>query len=161
MFGLPTRTATVLEHYREVVEEILSNNGIDPQANLEEALEKERYSWCLKRGSATVFIEIFTESSESYFMVDCPILYLPPQNQEAFFRRLLEINDQLVEGTLALRSDEIHLVAVRPLRGLDASEASGVLDRISAWADQLDNQLNEEFGAPLWEIPAAPAPTES
>jgi len=154
MFAFPTRTGTLLEHYRSVVEEILADNGIDPQANLEEALEKERYSWCLKRGSATVFIEIFSENAESYFMVDCPILYLPPSNLEAFFRKLLEINDQLVEGTLALRSDEIHLVAVRPLKGLDAAEASGMLDRISAWADQLDNQLAEEFGARLWEIPA-------
>jgi hypothetical protein len=155
MFPFPTRTATLLEHYRGVVEEILADNGIDPQANLEEALERERYSWCLKRGSATVFIEIFSEGGESYFMVDCPILYLPPSNVEGFFRKLLEINDQLIEGTLALRSDEIHLVAVRPLKGLDATEASGMLDRISAWADQLDNQLSEEFGARLWEIPAA------
>lgn len=156
MFGLSNRSSTVLENYRDLIEDILSDLGIDPQENLEEAQEKTRYSWCVRRGSANVFIELFSENSESYFMVDCPILRLPPQEKrEGFYRRLLELNDKLVEAGLVARGDEIHLVGIRPLRGLDAEEASGMLDRISGWADNLDNSLSEEFGAPLWEGPSS------
>ena len=155
MFGLSNRSSTVLENYRDLIEDILSDLGIDPAENLEEAQEKQRYSWCIKRGSANIFVELFTESQESYFMVDCPILRLPaPERLEAFYRRLLELNDKLVEAALVCRGVEIHLVGIRPLRGLDAEEASGMLDRISAWADSLDNSLSEEFGAPLWEGPS-------
>ena len=154
MFGLSNRSSTVLENYRDLIEDILSDLGIDPQENLEEAQEKQRYSWCVRRGSANIFVELFSENQESYFMVDCPILRLPPQERlEAFYRRLLELNDKLVEAALVCRGNEIHLVGIRPLRGLDAEEASGMLDRISAWADSLDNSLAEEFGAPLWEGP--------
>ncbi len=155
MFGTSSRSATVLENYRDLVEEILTDLGIDPQENLEEAQEKKHYSWCVRRGSANVFIELFTENEDSYFMVDCPLLRLPTEGQrEAFYRRLLELNDKLVEAALVVRGEEVHLVGIRPLRGLDSDEASGMLDRISAWADSLDNQLSEEFGAPLWESPA-------
>lgn len=152
MFGLSNRSSTVLENYRELIEDILTDLNIDPQENLEEAQDQQRYSWCVRRGSANVFIELFSENQESYFMVDCPILKLPPQPQrEGFYRRLLELNDKLVEAGLVARGEEIHLVGIRPLRGLDAEEASGMLDRISSWADALDNQLAEEFGAPLWD----------
>lgn len=158
MFGLSNRSSTVLENYRELIEDILGDLGIDPQENLEEAQDQKRYSWCVRRGSANVFIELFSENQESYFMVDCPILRLPPEDQLAgFYRRLLEINDKLVEAGLVARGDEIHLVGIRPLRGLDAEEASGMLDRISSWADTLDNQLAEEFGAPLWDVPSNPS----
>ena len=50
-------------------------------------------------------------------MVDCPLLRLPAADRrEAFYRRLLEINDKLVEAALVARGDEIaplkhHLVA--------------------------------------------------
>lgn len=151
MFG--ERSASVLEHYRELIEDILADLGIDPEENLEEASERERYSWCLKRGSATVFIELFTEENESYFMVDCPILNVPTENLEGLYRRLLELNDRLVEATLVLRRDEVHIVGIRPLKGMDSQEAAGMLDRVSAWADSLDNPLSEEFGAALWEPP--------
>ncbi len=158
MFGLSNRSSTVLENYRELIEDILGDLGIDPQENLEEAQDQKRYSWCVRRGSANVFIELFSENQESYFMVDCPILRLPPEDKlAAFYRRLLEINDKLVEAGLVARGDEIHLVGIRPLRGLDAEEASGMLDRISSWADTLDNQLAEEFGAPLWDVPSNPS----
>jgi hypothetical protein len=156
MFAATQRSSTVLENYRDLIEEILSDLGIDPQENLEEAQEKQRYSWCVKRGSANVFIELFSEENESYFMVDCPLLRLPaPEQREGFYRRLLELNDKLVEAALVARGDEIHLVGIRPLRGLDTEEASGMLDRISSWADGLDNRLSEEFGAPLWEGPSS------
>lgn len=151
MFSLINRSASVLEHYRDLIEEIIADLGIDPVDNLEEATEQQHYSWCLQRGSATVFIELFTEGSESYFMVDCPILMLPFSGLEAFYRRLLEINDQLVEASLVVRGEEVHLVGIRPLRGLDSTEASDMLDRISSWADNLDNRLSEEYKAPLWK----------
>lgn len=152
MFAPSSRTTTPLESYRDLVESILSGLGIDPAQNLEEAQEQQRYSWSVRRGSANVFIELFSESDESYFMVDCPLLRLPAADRrEAFYRRLLEINDKLVEAALVARGDEIHLVGIRPLRGLDSEEAGGMLDRVSAWADNLDNQLSEEFGAPLWD----------
>lgn len=154
MAAAPLRTPVVLETYRELVEGLLSDLGINPEENLEEAQETQRYSWCVKRGSANVFLELFTENNEGFFMVDCPMLRLPAEEQrQAFYRRLLELNDQLVEAALVARGDEIHLVGIRPLRGLDREEASGMLDRISAWADNLDNVLSDEFGAPLWEGP--------
>lgn len=150
MFKFAPRTANVLEHYRELIEEILSDLGIDPADNLEEDSD-HRCSWCVKRGSATVFIELFSEEAESYFMVDCPMLKLPATGLEGFYRRLLELNDRLVEASLVIRGDEVHLVGIRPLKGMDSHEAAGMLDRISAWADSLDNPLSEEFKAPLWE----------
>ncbi|MEW6277291.1 MAG: YbjN domain-containing protein [Candidatus Eremiobacterota bacterium] len=141
---------SALERYKELIEEILSGLGIDPEENREEIPGERAYSWCVQRGSATVFIELLSEQEEGYFMVDCPILLLPSVGLERFFRRLLELNDRLVEATLTLRGTEVHLVGIRPLKGMDAGEAEEMIDRISAYADNLDNQLSDEFGAPLW-----------
>ncbi len=139
-----------LERYKELIEDILSGLGIDPDRNREETGRDKEYSWLLQRGSAVVYVELLGEEEEGYFMVDCPILTLPSTNQEGFFRHLLELNDQLVEATLTLRGSEVHLLGIRPLRGMDAGEAEEMIDRISGYADNLDNQLSSEFGAPLW-----------
>lgn len=139
-----------LEPYRILIEQILTDFGIDPSKNAEVA-QDQRLSWFLQRGSASIFVEVFEEDDDSYFMIDCPLLMMPSSGLEEFFRRLLEINDRLVEASFVVRGQEIHLVGIRPLRGLDAIEAKDMMDRISSWADSLDNQLSEEFNAPLWE----------
>ncbi len=145
-----TLSQSSLDPYRILIEEILNDLGIDPAKNAEVA-QDNRLSWFLQRGSASIFVEVFQEGDDSYFMIDCPLLMMPAVGLEAFFRKLLELNDRLVEASFVARGQEIHLVGIRPLRGLDAVEASGMMDRISSWADTLDNQLAEEFGAPLWE----------
>ncbi len=147
MFGL--KNASNLEKARTMVEDILSDLGIDPIETLEEE-GSDRLVWCVQRGSATVFIELFRERGSEYFLIDCPLLYLPSQNREKFFKRLLELNDRLIEGSLCLRGEVIHLTGIRPVLGLDAVEVEGMLQRLSSWADGLDNQLSEEFGARLW-----------
>ena len=163
MFKFAPRTANVLDHYRELIEEILSDLGIDPADNLEEdftGVERQLKVWRTQgvtdvrahlAARPELLIELFSEETESYFMVDCPMLKLPPTGLEGFYRRLLELNDRLVEASLVIRGDEVHLVGIRPLKGMDSHEAAGMLDRISAWADSLDNPLSEEFKAPLWE----------
>lgn len=143
-------TNPLLQPYEKLIEEILTDFGIDPAKNSEVTAEN-RHSWFLQRGTASVFVEIFSEEQEGYFMVDCPLLLLPPENREAFYLHLLKLNDQLVEASFVVRENEVHLVGIRPLKGLDAQEAKGMLDRISAWADSLDEPLSEEFKAPLWE----------
>ena len=140
-----------LERYKDLIEDILTGLGIDPDQNREDTgREPSEYSWCVQRGSATVYVELLGAEEEGYFMVDCPILTLPATNLEGFFRHLLELNDQLVEASLTLRGSEVHLVGIRPLSGMDAGEAEEMIDRISGYADNLDDQLADEFGAPLW-----------
>ena len=70
---------------------------------------------------------------------------IPSKNLLPFYRRLLEINYQLIGVKFFLKQDILYLSANRELKGLDAEELKLMEDRVSFNADKLDDQLIEEF----------------
>ena len=126
--------------------------GVDPAATRQVPPDSQaRYSWSLRFGSANVFLDLFEEDGEGLLRLESPILFLPAEGREEFFAWLLQLNHNLAEAAFSMRGDEVYIVSTRPLEGLDAGEARSIITRICGYADDLDNALSMEFGAPLWK----------
>lgn len=146
--GRKSPANTSLEAHALTVEQILPAIGVDPiQARLP---TETGYGWTFQRGSATIEIFISLQNNVGYFQVLAPILHLPQSGLLPLYRRMLELNLQLTNAALGIYADTVYIFSERPLQGLDADEANQIITLVASYADDLDNQLVEEFGGRLY-----------
>ena len=142
------RTLT-LEHYAATVEQILHSIGVDiGQARLNDV--EQGFGWSFRRGSAIIEIYISEQEGRGYMQVLAPILHVPATGLLPMYRRLLELNLQLTNASLGMYFDVVYVFNERPLQGLDAQEANNIITLEAGYADDLDNQLLDEFGGRLY-----------
>ena len=109
-------------------------------------LDKDGFTQ-VARGSATVGINVVEQKGFILFLA--PIMDAPPQNREALYRKLLELNYLATEdGAFAIDKDSgrVYLRALRSLEGLDFEEFVDMLDTVARVADEYDDQLRAQFG---------------
>lgn len=137
-----------LDHFSRTVEEILTTLDV----NLQEArLDTDQgYGWHFLRGSAIIEIYITEQDGRGYLQVLSPIVHLPENGLLPFYRRLLEYNLQLTNASLGVYLDVVYVFNERPLQGLDASETNTIITMVAGYADDLDNELVNEFGGRLY-----------
>lgn len=137
-----------LHQQAAAVERILAQLGISvEQARMP---VENGYGWTFQRGSAVIEVYIAQVGGREYFQVLAPLIHLPTSGLLALYRRLLELNLQLTNAALGVHQDVIFLFIERPLVGLDAEEANFIITQIAEYADELDNQLLNEFGGRLY-----------
>lgn len=148
MFNRPQKSAS-LDEYAATIEEILQSLQIDPfQARMN---MQTGYGWRFQRGSALIEIYIAADrDGHSYLQLLAPLFHLPEGYLLPLYRRLLELNLQLTNASLGVYQDVVYVFTERPLHGLDAVEVDFVIKQISEYADDLDNQLVNEFGGRLY-----------
>ncbi len=137
-----------LERHAATVEQILSSVGIDP-ARARMATD-QGFGWSFQRGSALIEIYIAEQQGREYLQVLSPLMHVPPGGLLPLYRRLLELNLSLTNASLGIYLDVVYVFNERPLAGLDATEADFIIKQISEYADDLDNQLVNEFGGRLY-----------
>ena len=138
----------MLAHHAENIEQILATIGIDPahaRMNIDQG-----FGWGFQRGSALIEIYIARQGEREYLQVLSPIVHLPQTNLLPLYRRLLELNLSLTNAALGVYLDVIYVFNERPLDGLDGHETNFIITQIAGYADDLDNQLVQEFGARLY-----------
>jgi hypothetical protein len=115
--------------------------------------------WWLQEGSAQVYIVVqeSEDNSGAVLRISSPIVYIPQQNKEAFYRRLLDINSNLSACALATHENIVLVVAQRHTIGLTQDEMDEIVWNVAFVADLLDNKLANEFGAQMYS--QAPAQT--
>ena len=111
---------------------------------------EEGYGWSFQRGSAVIEIYVNHQNDIGYLQVLSPIVHLPESNLLPLYRRLLELNLQLTNASLGIYLDVVYVFSERPLEGLDGNEANSIIDLVSAYADDLDDKLVNEFGGRLY-----------
>lgn len=137
-----------LQGYAATVEQILLGLGIDP---VQSRLNTEGgFGWTFRRGSAWIEVYISQQENVGYLQVLSPILHLPQTGLLALYRRLLERNLQLTNAALGVYLDVVYLFSERPLDGLDSVEANNIISLVANYADELDDQLMNEFGGRLY-----------
>jgi hypothetical protein len=99
------------------------------------------------RGSATVRIHVLEE--HGVLLLLAPIMKVPEGNNEAFFRRLLELSFLATsDAAFAIdrSSDTVYLRSLRALEGLDYEELEDLVHTIASVADEWDDKLRAEYG---------------
>lgn len=137
-----------LETYAATVEQILRELNIDPAAA--RLPIQQGYGWSFRRGSAIIEVYVSDQEGRGYFQVLSPILHLPASGLLALYRRMLELNLQLTNAALGVYFDVVYVFNERLLDGLDAVETNQIITTIAGYADDLDNQLVNEFGGRLY-----------
>lgn len=128
----------------EMVNDYLARFGDSVGVELE-PLDADGYT-DVRRGSATVGINVLEQHGILLFL--SRIMEVPGKQQEAFYRRLLELNF-LVTSDAAFAIDKekesVYLRALRRLGGLDYEEFEDLLHTIATVADEWDDRLAEMF----------------
>ncbi|MEO0126470.1 MAG: YbjN domain-containing protein [candidate division WOR-3 bacterium] len=127
--------------YEKMVNDLLASFGLDP----EKCRHRPRTLWSAYRGSALIYIDIFKLEDIDYVEISCPLMLLPSRNLLPFYKRLLELNYQLMGAKFFVRDQWVYLAENRELKGLDSEELKAMIERVSYHADRLDEALIEEF----------------
>jgi hypothetical protein len=141
-------TGSLLGGYATKVEKILSAIGVDP---MQARMKTERdFAWSFMRGTAIIEIYVTQQNNIGHFQVLSPIMHLPQGGLLPLYRRLLELNLRLNNAALGVYLDVVYLYYERTIENLDAGEANEIITTIARYADELDNQLVQEFGGRLY-----------
>lgn len=146
----PGKSRLTIRDYAVNVEKTLAGLGLNVEQARTQIVPDQEYSWEFKSGSAMIQLHIFHEEGRSYFQVLSPILYLPQVNLMAIYRKLLELNLKLTHAAFGIHMDEVILFSERILDGMDMDEAAHIISLVAGYADDLDNQLYNEFGGRLY-----------
>lgn len=129
------------------IDGVLTALGINPSA----ARIPDTFTWQFQRGTALIEMRLIQEEGgNTFFQISAPVMHIPHDNLLRLYRRLLELNMQLVGAAFAVYRDVVYLVDERPVPGLDDTEAHAMINTVAGFADQLDDLLVEEFGGRLY-----------
>jgi hypothetical protein len=136
---------TELENYYEKVENVITNLGV-PAA---ECRGEQQGQWELKRGSASVWIDIWNIEAENgtrgYFQTMAPVVELPTSKLEEFCKELLEINHTLYGVAFTINKNWAYVKMIREVEDLDENEISAMISRVGFYADEYDDKLKEKY----------------
>ena len=101
----------------------------------------------VKRGSAHIGINVLEDNG--VLMLLAPIMEVPAEGRERFYRKLLELSF-LATSDAAFgidgKKDLVYVRALRRLSALDYEEFEDLLETVSSVADDWDDELKQEFG---------------
>lgn len=152
-----------LDRARLLVENLLRSHGLDPTRHLLSEGD-DSCSWLFwaggppaseagEAGKTLLVMSVFLARGSCYFRVSSPIVFLPEgDRQKDFYRRLLDLNSEMVSSALATVGSEVHVVSVRPVQDLDGSEVEDIIRSVSGYANMLREQLHREFEVRKWVL---------
>jgi hypothetical protein len=129
--------------YYTIVEEAILQLGVDPVG----CRGKQPGQWNLRKGSARIWLDLWHIQNEqrAYFQAMSPIMPLPTERSEPFFKELLQINDKLFGVAFAVYDEWAWLKSIREVEGMSVAEALAIIRRIGYYADEYDNQLMDKY----------------
>jgi hypothetical protein len=130
-----------IAEYEKMISDLLAGFGLDP----EQCRHRPKTLWSAYRGSALIYTEIFNMNNIDYIEISCPVMKIPSKNLLPFYRKLLELNFQLIGVKFFVKQDLLYLAVNRELKGLDPDELKIMVNRVSNNADKLDDLLITEF----------------
>jgi hypothetical protein len=133
-----------------LVEEVITELGLKPEENRLQ-VPGGGLAWGLMKGSAEVFIFLVEGDPGAYhsLQVVAPVMKMPdsPVSQMALFRRLLELNAQVISGAgFGIKEDTVMLISDRSTEDLNTSEVREMVLRVGHFADLYDDELVNQFG---------------
>ena len=105
-----------------------------------------------RQGSAEIDVDFIVIDGIPYVDFLSPIVKLPSDNLLPFYRRLLELNfDAGGQIAIGVHYDTVCIHAMRTIEGLTEEGLEEVMAVVGGAADDLDDYLHEEFGAPFFD----------
>lgn len=122
-----------------MVDDYLARLGLPP-------LDENGYSMA-RQGSANIAVNVLDE--HGVLLLLAPVMPVPKEGREAFYRRLLELSFlSTADAAFAIDAakDLVFVRALRRLSGLEFEEFDVLLGVVGKVADEWDDVLKREFG---------------
>lgn len=136
-----------LSNYYRIVESAIEALGVNPA----ETRTQKAGQWDLRKGSASVWINIFLSRERDdygYLQIMSPLMKVPQGDKRSdFFEELLHLNHQLYSAAFSMHDGWLYLRTIRELEGLSMEEALAMLTRIGVYADEYDDYLKKKYAA--------------
>ena len=137
-----------IQHYYNLVEEVIRDLGVDPAV----ARGDQAGQWNMRLGSAPVWIDVFQSKDASgnfmdygYMQILAPVCDVPADRQAEFTLELLETNHILYGVAFTIFKGKSYIKSIRELEGLDKSEVRATFDRVGIYADDYDDKLKAKY----------------
>jgi hypothetical protein len=136
----------------EMVETYLRNRGLNPKDHVLAGVAADEVGFWLQEGSAQVYVVVqeSEDNSGAVLRISAPLVFVPKNNREAFYRRLLDINSNLSSCALSTHGEVVLVVAQRHTVGLVQEELDDLAWNTAYVADLLDDKLASEFGCVMY-----------
>ena len=155
LFGTQKVSKGLADEAVTMVETYYRHRGLTPSDH--QLSGADGYGWWLTEGSAKIYIFVQSSAHGAVLRITSPLIFLPTENREAFYRRLLDINTNLTGCALATHQDIVLVVSQRTTLGLTQTELDELVWNAAYVADLLDNKLAEEFNAKMYSEEADPS----
>lgn len=149
LFGAQKVSGTTLEEVAGLIQNYFKGRGLDHHK--QEIPGSEGCGWWLVEGSAKVYIFIQDSAAGPVLRITSPIVFLPAENLEQFYRRLLDLNSNLASCHLATYDNYVLVLTQRQTTGITQEEVDSMVWNVAYVADLLDDKLAAEFGTQLYK----------
>ena len=143
-FGTHHAERGTIDEVSRMVEHYFKGRGLDAKA--QEISGAEGSGWWLNEGSARIYVFLQNAPGGPVIRITSPIVYVPTQRQEEFYKHLLEVNANLSCCALAISEGAVIVVAQRHTMQLDQEELDDMIWNVAYVADLLDDKLVADFG---------------
>lgn len=149
LFGAQKVKGSTLEEVAGLVQNYFKGRNLD--YHKQEIPGSEGCGWWLIEGSARVYIFVQESATGPVLRITSPIVYIPAERQEQFYRRLLDLNCNLSSCQLATYENYVLVLSQRQTLGITQEEVDSIVWNVAYVADLLDDKLASEFGTQLYK----------
>lgn len=155
LFGTHKVSKGLADEAVAMVETYFRHRGLDHHDH--QLTGADGYGWWLTEGSAKIYIFVQDAPNGAVLRITSPLVFLPENNREAFYRRLLDINTNLTSCALSTHGDIVLVVSQRPTLGMTQEELEELVWNSAYVADLLDNKLADEFHVRMYSEETDPS----
>jgi hypothetical protein len=134
---------TEISKYYEVVEKGIEMAGVDPEL----CRSNTDGQWNLKRGQTELWIDLWyvEQENHTYFQVMTPLVAIPEENKEVFYRELLDLNYQMIGSHFVTYKDGVYVKITKEAETLSPEELVLILNRIGYYGEVFEDGFIKKF----------------
>jgi hypothetical protein len=126
--------------------------SLDDEAARREMDGPDEHGWILHLEGHPVFVDLQRVDDAAFLRVYSPVVTLPEEGMLAFYRKLLELNGEMLGCAYAADDATILIDSRRLIDGLDEDEVAVAVYGVAHYSAEALKLLVEEFGArPFFE----------
>jgi hypothetical protein len=151
LFGAQKASGSTIEEVAHLIQNYFKGRNLD--YHKQELPGSEGCGWWLTEGSAKVYIFVQDSPVGPVMRITSPIVYIPENNKEAFYRHLLDLNGNLASCHLATYDNYVLVLAQRQTNGITQEDVDSTVWNVAYVADLLDDRLVAEYETTLYIQP--------
>jgi hypothetical protein len=127
----------------DIVEEGIKMTQVKP----EQCRSKTEGQWNLKRLNTDIWVDLWhvDEEDKNYFQVMTPLVQLPQEGREEFFKELLDLNYQLISGSFVTYKDGVYVKATLDAETITPDIVFMLLNRIGHYGNIFEEGLIKRY----------------